>query len=63
MLSSVECLFAPQNLFKHRFQKIGAAEVRRDDHLPVGAWPHVLAGAIKKRAVVLLPCLLLFERK
>jgi hypothetical protein len=45
------------------FSKIGAAEVRRDDHLPVGAWPHVLAGAIKKRAVVLLPCLLLFERK
>jgi hypothetical protein len=22
MLSSVECLFAPQNLFKHRFQKL-----------------------------------------
>ena len=48
-LSSVECLFTRHNLFDRRLEEIGAAELISDDYLPVGAWPHILARAIKKK--------------
>ena len=48
-LSSVECLFTRHNLFERRLQEIGAAELIADDHLPIGAWPHILARAVKKK--------------
>ena len=47
-VSSVEFLFSRRNLYEHRLQEIGAAELIRDDRLPVGVWPHVLARIIKK---------------
>jgi hypothetical protein len=47
-VSSVEYLLTRRNLYEHRLQEIGAAELIRDDRLPVGVWPHVSARIIKK---------------